>query len=147
MRVWSPAGNYISGKIGTLRRIAFHIAELGLHYPFVSCFDFQRNTGSRERDFPGRSTSFSSCKHPGLQRWEIEVPRLRQCVLVECLFSPEKFGNRECRIFSERQIKTGDIETGEVHAVVEAMAIRILPKECVVPSFELATEHQAQFQM
>ena len=73
--------------------------------------------------------------------------RLRQRDLIERLFTGEKFGNRECRILSERQIEARHVDTGEVHPVVEAMAIGIVPKKCVVPGFELATEHQAQFQM
>ncbi len=73
--------------------------------------------------------------------------RLRQRDLIECLFTGEKFGNRECRILSERQIEARHVETGEVHPVVEAMAIGIVPEKCVVPGFELAAEHQAQFQM
>ena len=75
------------------------------------------------------------------------MPRLRQGDLVERLFRGEKFGNGECRILSKRQIQARHIETGEVHPVVEAMAIGIVPKKCVVPDFELAIEHQAQFQM
>src|SRR5438552_18339180 len=75
------------------------------------------------------------------------MPRLRQRDLIECLFSGEKFENCECRILSERQIEARHVETGQVHPVVEAMAIGIVPKKCVVPCLELATEHQAQFQM
>src|SRR5438270_13257296 len=75
------------------------------------------------------------------------MPRLRQGDLVERLFRGEKFGNGECRILSKRQIQARHIETGEVHPVVEAMAIGIVPKKCVVPCLELVTEHQAQFQM
>ena len=82
-------------------------------------------------------------QHPGIQRLQIEVLRLRQRDLIECLFTGEKFGNRECRILSERQIEARHVDTGEVHPVVEAMAIGIVPKKCVVPGFELATEHQA----
>src|SRR5258707_4252217 len=75
------------------------------------------------------------------------MPRLRQRDLIECPFSGEKFGNRECRILSERQIEARHVDTGEVHPVVEAMAIGIVPEKCVVPGFELTTEHEAQFKM
>ena len=73
--------------------------------------------------------------------------RLRQRDLIERLFTGEKFGNRECRILSERQIEARHVDTGEVHPVVEIMTIGIVPEKCVVPCLKLATEHQAQFQM
>src|SRR5262245_35598941 len=147
MRIWSATRNYITSEVGTLCRSVFHVTYFGLRNAFVGWLNSQRYTRTRERDFPGRSIFFSSCKHPGIQRWQIEMPRLRQCDLVECLFTGEKFGNRECRIFSERQIEARDIETGEVHPVVQPMAIGIVTKKCVVPRIELATEHQAEFQM
>ena len=75
------------------------------------------------------------------------MPSFRQSNLVEDLFVVDKLGNRQRRIFPERQKEARDIETCEVHAVVNAMLIWIASKKCVVPRFELTAEHQVQFQM
>ena len=37
--------------------------------------------------------------------------------------------DRECRILSERQIEASHVETGKVHAVIEAMAIGIVSEK------------------
>ncbi len=52
MRVCSATRNYIASEIGTFRRAIFYVAYLGLRYAFVGWFNSQRNTGTRERDFP-----------------------------------------------------------------------------------------------
>ena len=75
------------------------------------------------------------------------MPRFRQSSFVECFFFTEKLGNRECRIFAERQIKPRNIDAGEVHAVIDPVVIGIVSEKCVVPRFKLAAEHQVQFQM
>ena len=94
MRVCSAARNYIASEIGTLRRAIFNVAYLALRYRFVGWFNSQGNAGTREGEFPRRSTSFSCSKHPGVQCWQIEVLRLRQRDLIERLFAGEKFRDR-----------------------------------------------------
>ena len=147
MRVCSATRNYIASEIGTLRRAIFYVAYLGLRLRVCRLVQFSRGRRNARTRLPMTIHFVFLLKHPGIQCWQIEVPRLRQRDLIECLFTGEKFGNRECRIFSERQIEARHVETGEVHPVVEAMAIGIVSKKCVVPGFELATEHQTQFQM
>src|SRR5215510_8803546 len=64
VRVCSATGNYVTSEIRTLCRSVFHVSYLRLRNAFVSWFNSQRNTRTRERNFPRRSTSFSTCEHP-----------------------------------------------------------------------------------
>ena len=52
MRVCSAAGNYVASEIGTFRRTIPYVAYFGLRYAVVGWFNSQRDTGTRERDFP-----------------------------------------------------------------------------------------------
>src|SRR4051794_8672434 len=94
MRICSATRNYVTSEIGTFRRAIFNVVYLRLCYGFVGWFNSQGNAGTPEREFPRRSTSFSCCKHPRVQGWQIEVLRLRQRDFVERLFTREEFGNR-----------------------------------------------------
>jgi hypothetical protein len=70
------------------------------------------------------------------------MPSFRHSNLVEGLFVVEKLGNRQRRILPKRQEEARDIQTCEIHAVVNTMLIWIASKKCVVPRFELTAEHQ-----
>ena len=68
--------------------------------------------------------------------------RHRHGHFVKNFLIPEELGNGERRIFSQRQIKAGKVDPGEIDAVVYAVVVRIVLNEGLVPGFELMAEHQ-----
>src|ERR1043166_9669215 len=137
MRVSFATRNYVASQIGTIDRALLNIAQLWLRHLPVAGFNFQWHTGTSEGDLPRWFLTSFPCEYPRIKPGQVEVPRVPQRNLVEYLFTIKKLGNRERRIFAERKVKARDIETGEVHAVVDAVVIGIIFERSVVPRLEL----------
>src|SRR2546423_15694427 len=85
--------------------------------------------------------------HPRIKLWQFKMGGLRQCHLVEGLFAGKNLRDFERRIALESEVEAGDIEPLQINPVVEAMIIRLLFVERVIPSLESVAQHQVQFQM
>src|SRR6266436_789213 len=107
----------------------------------LDCPDPQRQSRAVKSEFP-RLPSLTALNEPRVAFLKIHLWRAGHYYPVPRLSALQKLSDCECWILLQLVIEAADIESGQVHTIVDTVAINIFREIFALPFGEMTVKHQ-----